>query len=126
LEQIKGINLQQAMEMFSGNEALYISILKEFVDECVDNLKEIEAGIDSNDIDKALAASHKLKGTASNISVSEVHKKAAILETTIRKAKKTTSDISSHEIKQTFKELNEVSAEFLESIQKINTDTIEN
>ena len=116
LEQIKGINLEEALERFSDNEELYLSILKEFIVECCENLEEIKEGLHTFDINKAIAASHKLKGTASNISVIKVSKKAEILERALRNEKDNRVTISAHELKKLYQELNEVSVEFIKSI----------
>ena len=102
--------------MFSGNEALYISILKEFVDECQDNLTDIEEALDSFDIQKAFAASHKLKGTASNIYVTQVTQKSKALELALRNIDNPSSEASQSELKTLYKELKKVADEFILSV----------
>src|SRR6056297_3384482 len=92
LEKIKGINLPQALEMFSGNEGLYLTVLREFVAECKANLKDIEDGMNALDTQKAIGATHKLKGTASNVFVTQVYERAKDLELTLRKIKDLTSE----------------------------------
>jgi HPt (histidine-containing phosphotransfer) domain-containing protein len=119
LENIKGINLQKAMEFFAGSEELYLSILKEFVSECKENLKDIKQGLDAQDIKQTITASHKLKGTASNIFVTQVCEQAKALELILRQTKLPLSEDSKIELYTLYETLKASAAEFITSVEKI-------
>ncbi|MFW6263477.1 MAG: Hpt domain-containing protein [Thermotogota bacterium] len=119
LERIKGINLQKALEFFSGSEELYLSILKQFITECRENLADIKKGLNSSDFQLAITASHKLKGTASNIFVTQVFEQAKRLELILRRAKTPLSNTSKIKIKESFDQLKIATAEFMTSIENL-------
>jgi len=119
LEKVQGINLPQAMEFFAGSEELYLSILKEFVTECKENLADIQKGLDTSDFQLAIAASHKLKGTASNIFVMQVFEEAKRLELILRQTNSTFSDTSTIKINQSYENLKHATTKFITSIENI-------
>ena len=109
--------------MFSGNESLYLAVLREFVAECKANLKDIEDGMNALDAQKAIAAAHKLKGTASNVFVTQVYERAKELELTLRKIKDLTTESAQTEILKLykmFKALEAAAEAFISSVENVS------
>ena len=61
-----GIDFEQALERFGGNEALYRRLSAKFVDD--PHFAELEAALEHGDADAAQRAAHSLKGVAGNLS----------------------------------------------------------
>ncbi|MGN1089196.1 MAG: HD domain-containing phosphohydrolase, partial [Huintestinicola sp.] len=61
-----GINTENAVERFMGNEALYVKMLKKFLDD--KTYSALTAAVSENSRQAALEASHTLKGICGNLS----------------------------------------------------------
>ena len=62
-----GINVDEALERFMGNEALLERFLKKFLMD--DNFQKLESAIAEHDQEAAVSASHTLKGMCGNLSM---------------------------------------------------------
>ena len=66
-----GIDADDAIERFMGNEALLERFLKAFLAD--KNYEKLKTAVTSGEKDAALAASHTLKGVCGNLSISSLH-----------------------------------------------------
>ncbi len=87
--------------------------------ECKENLADIKQGLDSSNLQQAIAAAHKLKGTASNIFVTQVCEQAKTLELILRQTKLPLSDTSTSNIYNSYDKLKHATTEFMASIENI-------
>lgn len=69
LKQI-GINTDSAVERFMGNEALYVKMLKKFLDDRT--FEKLAEAVSQNSGKEALEASHTLKGICGNLSIEKL------------------------------------------------------
>lgn len=66
-----GIDLEDALNRFMGNEDLIIHFLCKFSDDM--NYKSLVEAFEANDAKAALAASHALKGVSGNLSMTRLY-----------------------------------------------------
>lgn len=62
-----GINVDEVMERFMGNERLLERMLKKFAADT--NFAKLREAVENNDGENALTASHTLKGMCANLSM---------------------------------------------------------
>ena len=62
-----GIDVDDALERFMGSEALFIRFLNKFLSD--PNFEKLQAAIEGNRPEDALAAAHTLKGICGNLSM---------------------------------------------------------
>lgn len=67
-----GIDMDDVMERFMGNEELLDRMLQKFLQD--KNYGELEEAVAAKDAEKALGASHALKGISSNLSMMRLYK----------------------------------------------------
>ena len=66
-----GINVEEALERFMGNEMLFQRFLKKFLED--ESYRKLEESVQAGDPDGALKASHTLKGVCGNLSMNVLH-----------------------------------------------------
>ena len=86
--------------------------------ECKENLADIKKGLDSSNLQQAIAAAHKLKGTASNIFVTQVCEQAKTLELILRQTKLPLSEDSKIKLYTQYETLKASAADFITSVEK--------
>lgn len=64
---ISGINVDEGLERFMGNESMFTRFLKKFPSD--KNFGELKAAVAADDVDRAIRASHTLKGVCGNLSM---------------------------------------------------------
>lgn len=62
-----GIDVEEAVTRFMGNEALFLKMLKKFVDD--PNYSELQEAVSKKSSEEAFKASHSLKGVSGNLSI---------------------------------------------------------
>ena len=65
-----GIDVNDALERFMGNEGLFERFLKKFADD--ENYEKLKAAVSEGDAETMLTASHTLKGVCGNLSMTEL------------------------------------------------------
>lgn len=81
-----GIDYESGVERFSGHEAIYGKFLKMFPKD--PNYENLSEALETGNMDKAFTSAHTLKGTAGNLSLSELFRNVSNLVEDLR-AKKT-------------------------------------
>ena len=66
-----GINVEDALGRFMGNEMLLNRFLKKFLDDT--NYGKLSQAREAKDTEGAIAASHTLKGVSGNLSMTRLH-----------------------------------------------------
>lgn len=66
-----GIDAADALERFMGSEALLVRFLGRFLEDA--SLDALRAAVSAGDWDKALTASHTLKGMSGNLSMTALY-----------------------------------------------------
>lgn len=77
-----GVNAQEAIRRFSGNQGLYERFLLRFPQD--DNFAQIGPALEAGNWEEALRAAHTLKGVAGNLSVSAVFEGCSRIVAAIR------------------------------------------
>lgn len=77
-----GIDYQEAMERFGGNEALYWRLAVKFLQD--PHCAALEDAMDANDIETAQREAHALKGVAGNLSFYRLYQAACRINDTLR------------------------------------------
>ena len=65
-----GIDVDEALGRFMGNEGLLERFLKKFADD--ENYEKLKAAVKDDDAEAMLTASHTLKGVCGNLSMTEL------------------------------------------------------
>ena len=65
-----GIDVNEALGRFMGNEGLLEKFLKKFADD--ENYEKLKAAVRDDDAETMLTASHTLKGVCGNLSMTEL------------------------------------------------------
>ena len=76
------VNVAEGLKRVMNNGKLYTRLLVKFKDD--PNLKELEAALEAEDMEKAKTSVHTLKGLAANLSLTELFKQSLELETQIK------------------------------------------
>jgi len=84
---IHGIDFKDGVERLMGNTAVYLQILESFVEECAQNIYDLEKAFKLKDEKEAFGITHKLKGTAGNVAAFEIAKRAADLHDALNETK---------------------------------------
>lgn len=82
--QLPGIDVESGLQRFRGNKTLFIRLLRNFVMNYAVIADEIRDGLADNDTEKVRRLVHTLKGTAGNLSATELFLAAQNLESAIR------------------------------------------
>ncbi|HIZ54756.1 MAG TPA: Hpt domain-containing protein [Firmicutes bacterium] len=69
-----GIQTEEVLERFAGNEALMLRILKKFPDD--PNYQRLVQAMESGNHEQALEAAHTLKGVSGNLAMTRLHQLA--------------------------------------------------
>ncbi len=81
---LPGIDVESGLRRFRGNKTLFIRLLRNFVMNYATTADEIRDSLADNDTERAGHLVHTLKGTAGNLSATELFLAARNLETAIR------------------------------------------
>ena len=80
----EGIDVESGLQRVMGDKAVYVRFLKEFLSESYMFVNRLNESIRQNDMKAARMAAHSIKGTASNLSITEVAERASELEQAIK------------------------------------------
>lgn len=72
-----GVNLEEVLDRFVQNEALYFKCLGKFVDET--NYDELLSGISNNDPKACFEAAHAIKGVTANLGLMKLNNEIAVI-----------------------------------------------
>lgn len=101
LPALKRINTGLGLSRLVGDESLYLQLLKKFIDQKDDFIRQFDQAVHINDQDAALALLHKIKGTSGNLAITEVHNVATELDLACRVR------LDSDDVKSLYKSLNQ-------------------
>ncbi len=82
--QVSGLNSDQGLNFVAGNEELYLSILRKYVEGHKDMIFEIRKAVVEERTEDARRMAHTLKGIAGNIGAETLQEKAKTLEYALR------------------------------------------
>jgi CheY-like chemotaxis protein len=77
---IAGLDTRAGLRRVMGREALYLSLLRKFMESQTHAMRDIEAALDASDWPLAERIAHTLKGVAGNIGATSLERAAGILE----------------------------------------------
>lgn len=80
---IKGVNFIDGLARANNNLALYKKLLLEFIENYKDDVLKIKKVVDSGDFEQAAHITHKIKGVAANLSISNLAQIGGQLEKTL-------------------------------------------
>ena len=83
-ESIPGIDIESALKRLQGNRRLLKKLLGDFIQKHSDDARKIRAALDTNHIEEAQHISHTLKGSAGNISATDLYHAATKLANALR------------------------------------------
>jgi two-component system sensor histidine kinase/response regulator len=81
---VAGLDIAAGLSRVSGNQELYLKLLRQFVEHQAAAVGEVRSALGSGDRDRAERAAHTLKGVAGNIGAGLVQSAAGALEQSIR------------------------------------------
>jgi HPt (histidine-containing phosphotransfer) domain-containing protein len=81
-EEVVYVNFDEGVKRVMNNAKLYVKLLTKFKNDT--RLDDLEAAVGAGDLEKAQIAAHTIKGTAANLSLSELFKQSLELETQIK------------------------------------------
>jgi HPt (histidine-containing phosphotransfer) domain-containing protein len=76
------VNTEEGLKRIMNNTKLYVKLLVKFKEDV--NFSGLEAALASGENSKAQVCAHTLKGTAANLSLTELHKQTLEIETQIK------------------------------------------
>jgi len=82
---IPSINAQTAVDRLCGETNLLIKLIFQFLDAYTDIINQITTAVNNEKYDEAIRLSHRLKGTAAQISATDVHHWALECEVCLKK-----------------------------------------
>lgn len=111
MEELKslGVNIDEALERFMGNAALYEKMLKTFPD--MVKSAEVPLDFDCDDYAEIIEKTHAIKGTAGNLSIDPLYKAYTQIVQLLRDGKP-------QEAKEALQEILPVQADIIGCIQK--------
>lgn len=77
-----GINYDEAMERFGGNETLFVRLARKFLDD--PHFPALETALAEGDAQEAHRQAHSLKGVAGNLSFDALYHEAAVISDALR------------------------------------------
>lgn len=77
-----GIDYDDAMERFGGNEALFERLALKFLDDT--HFTTLEQALADGDVERALREAHTLKGVAGNLSFTTLYEAASSVNAALR------------------------------------------
>jgi PAS domain S-box-containing protein len=86
LPELPGIDVSGALARVRGRTDFYLNMLKRFAETCDTETLTIMRALDRVDHETARKAAHKLKGSAGNLGLTEVHLAASALEQALKQA----------------------------------------
>ncbi len=81
---------QELLNRVGGDEELVAEVLKDFLGSLSGIIERMDAFLEADDIDGLYHLSHKLKGTAANMSAESIRKAASILQSAAMEKKTAT------------------------------------
>lgn len=77
-----GVNLDETLERFVDNEALYFKCLNKMLDDV--NYKNMNAAIENQNVSEAFDSAHALKGVSANLGLNKLFKEVQIITEVFR------------------------------------------
>ncbi len=77
-----GVNLEETLERFVDNEALYLKCLNKLLED--KNYGNMLKGIEDNDAEAAFDAAHALKGVSANLGLNKLYSEMKIITEVFR------------------------------------------
>ncbi|MDR0583670.1 MAG: Hpt domain-containing protein [Treponema sp.] len=81
-EEVIYVNFDEGVKRVMNNAKLYVRLLTKFKNDTKPDA--LEAALGSGDLEQAQSEAHKIKGTAANLSLTELYKQSLELETQIK------------------------------------------
>jgi two-component system sensor histidine kinase/response regulator len=85
LPEIPGVDTESALQRLGGNAALYLDLLRDFVEQQSGAASAVEGALERDDIVAARRAAHTVKGVAANLGIVILANASDALETAIPK-----------------------------------------
>ncbi|MBF0395287.1 MAG: response regulator [Desulfobacterales bacterium] len=82
--EIHGCHVDEALKRLRGNQKLLIKLLFKFRDESKDISDKIKSELKKGDRDSAIRIAHSFKGSAANLSLKDISKEGASIESALR------------------------------------------
>lgn len=83
------VNWDEGLKRVAGNRALFEKLLHRIAGDLPNDLKAIEQGLASGDMESVGQVAHSIKGAAGNLSISGIYQLAIDLETAAREGNAT-------------------------------------
>ncbi|MCF7483743.1 PAS domain S-box protein [Vibrio sp. J1-1] len=126
LENIPGLNVQDALARLNGNRKLYRRLLKTFLAEHVNVVSDIRSTLHKEDLDTAARLAHTIKGVAGNLGAIELARCAASTERALLDKSLDNLDVLLDEFQDVLKEvMQSVNQVILESSEQVRSDDLE-
>ncbi len=93
-EDIEALNIELGLSRVSGNQALYLDLIKRFVKDQASAAHDIQQALEQNDRQLAERLAHTVKGVAGNIGATDLQSKAQQLESSLSSENSDESSIS--------------------------------
>ncbi|MCL2138232.1 MAG: Hpt domain-containing protein [Treponema sp.] len=77
--EIPGLNVKQGLDLYDGDEELYLIILRSYVDNTPEVLDQIRS-VSAETLNNYASAVHGIKGTSANVGAEEIMQTAQKLE----------------------------------------------
>ena len=81
---VPGLNAAAALRRVAGNQALYLKLVRKFIDTQAQSFADLDAAMQQQDWPLAERLAHTLKGTAGNLGMESIAELAAQLEAALR------------------------------------------
>ncbi|HIJ37423.1 MAG TPA: response regulator [Rhodospirillaceae bacterium] len=81
---IEGLDIRAGLRRVAGIKALYLKMLRSFLDQQSGSIDRLRTSIATNDKDGAIREAHSLKGAAGMIESAEVHSLASAIESRLK------------------------------------------
>lgn len=104
-----GCSMDKAMERLLGDKELYLSMLKETVQDA--SFSELYAALDSGDVDKAFEKAHLLKGVLGNLELTPMYRAICPMVEILRSGTIRGTEIWRAELERRFGELERILGE---------------
>jgi CheY-like chemotaxis protein/HPt (histidine-containing phosphotransfer) domain-containing protein len=83
-DRLPGLDVAQGVARIGGNTALYVKLLRSFLDARGGTIEEFDGFLAEGNLEAATRLAHSVKGISGNLAATELHLAAADLETALR------------------------------------------